>query len=186
MEKATIYRAISAQGALTAGGVAVAVSLVFHDADPGRAFAGRWLVVLLIAAAANLDCLRRAAQMRGEPFVSAGMKLALRAMLPSFICAAVFTVIFIDFQRLLIVTWTIFYGLALLSTGHFAPRSISRLGWLFLACGLAFAAALASGEHLANFNIPSDCLMSATFGFFHLGYAACTWRRAEQRLVAEG
>ena len=69
---------------------------------------------------------------------------------------------------------TIFYGLALLATAHFSPRSLVILGWAFLLAGLT--AVLLLHANLSSRQMGS-CLMGATFGLFHLAYAACTWPR---------
>ena len=81
----------------------------------------------------------------------------------------------------------LFYGVGLLATFHFAPRSITRLGWAFLAAGMgsfylvltekveAFVAPHATG--MSGTHLSANILMAATFGLFHLIYAACTWTR---------
>ena len=101
MEKATIYRAISAEAAGIGGLLAIIgsfsmgnwTSLSFGNDSPvfkgpnRWAFFATWAIILLIAAGANLYALRRAALKRGEPFISPGMKLALSSLLPSFFVA---------------------------------------------------------------------------------------------------
>src|SRR4051812_44632705 len=73
---------------------------------------------------------------RGDAFVSPGMRLALRAMIPALLCGAVATSLWP--LSGLPQMWILFYGLALLSTAHFAPRSLTGLGWAFLLTGLGF------------------------------------------------
>src|SRR4051812_7419567 len=204
MEKATIYRAISAHAALIGGVLAcVAGGLLAGSNDPfvkGLAgsrmhavnaqvfgFQMKWFVVLVLSGAANFYFLYRDAERRGDAFISPGMRMALRAMTPALLCGAVATSLWP--LSGLPQMWILFYGLALLSTAHFAPRSLTGLGWAFLLTGLAFMTFDAQELISPHNTIPDpspvatkawtypDALMACTFGGYHLIYAACTaWR----------
>jgi hypothetical protein len=155
MEKATIYRAISAEAAAVGGVLALLASFAFgnwvRDRDWGEVagtgllapvprwqFFALWMAVLALAAGVNFWILWRGAKSRGEPFVSPGMRLALQALLPSYFVAAVFTVALsgVDFFAFTVPIWMLCHGLGLLSTTFFAPRSLPWLGASFLAVGL--------------------------------------------------
>ena len=194
MEKATIYRAVSAEAAAVGGTCSIAASLWLYfrwrplprgiEEDQFRtAFLAAWGVVLVITAIANTCSLWAAARSRGEEFISAGMRTALRAVLPSAVCA-LFATLYLLFWRepfMLPPIWMVCYGVGLLATGHFAPRSIEALGWAFLCAGmlaamylsvLSFAAGWGGGTHVPT---AANLLMGCSFGFLHLVYAACTW-----------
>ena len=207
MEKATIYRAISAPTALVGGilslAAAVVQCVVFPPTTNGGElsrlspwFSGIWFGVLVATLGANTYFLWRGALDRQAPFLSSGMRLALRATLPGLLCAVFFSAIFGADSTLqaegygvfyLPPLWMLFYGVGLLATFHFAPRSITRLGWAFLAAGMgsfylvltekveAFVAPHATG--MSGTHLSANLLMAATFGLFHLIYAACTWTR---------
>jgi hypothetical protein len=203
MERATIYRAISAPTALVAGLLAIAASLAiyFHDETNlgrrqligPREFATIWLVVLVLVLIANTFFVWREANRAGRPFISSGMKLALRAVVPCLLIPAAFTGWFFTTGYLggqeldLVVLWIAFYGLALLSTALFAPPSLVLLGWAFLLSGLAVPALTNTLENLTS-NLP-NLAMGATFGVYHLIYAICTWpwgrRVASEQFAAE-
>ena len=195
MEKATIYRAISAPTALF-GALASLVCAAFIEwqslptvRPPGdELIASRelhfvigWLAVLSVTGFANAVFLWRDAKRRGDQFLSSGMKHALLAMFPPMLCGAGLTAcLLVPAQTYwLPPLWMLCYGLALLATRAFAPRSIQILGWTFLVAGfitlwlLAWHAAFGSGMHIRTSNLE----MAATFGIFHLIYAACTWPR---------
>ena len=195
MERATIYRAISAPAALIAGVLACVAGFVFAGRGlPGVApeygFKSKWLLVLLIASVVNTWFLARDAKRRGDPFVSPSMRLALHAMFPPLLCGAVFA--WVCGGSSAVPFWLLCYGLALLATGHFAPPSLTRLGWPFLLSGIgallytvyipdsAYVRIMA-GKHSAFFLNPGapwdDYAMAATFGVFHVIYAACAWPR---------
>ncbi|HEV7403080.1 MAG TPA: hypothetical protein VGO11_09150 [Chthoniobacteraceae bacterium] len=204
MEKATIYRAISAQAALIGGVLAgLAGGLLAGRNDPFvkalsssmlsanaevYGFQLKWLVVLLLCIGVNLFFLQRDAKRRGEPFVSPGMRAALNAMGPALFTGAVVTSLWA--RDFLPQMWMIFYGLAILSTGHFAPKSLIRLGWAFLFTGLILAIVngetyMGLREHLPDSNPQEppawtypDTLMARIFGGYHIIYALRTLRRA--------
>ena len=203
MERATIYRAISAPTALVAGLLSFLVStaiylneetkLSWHQPIRPRQFATIWVVVLVVVLAANTFFVWREAKKAGRPFISPGMRLALGAVVPCLLIPAAFTGWFFTTGYLgardldLVVLWIAFYGLALLSTAFFAPQSLVLLGWAFLLSGLAVPA-LTNRLETVTSNLP-NLAMGITFGIYHLVYAACTWPRgralATEQFAAE-
>jgi hypothetical protein len=186
LERATVYRAISAPSALVGGLLSMIAGLVLHvlerrhpGSDHEHAFLIGWFIVLLLTGVANTVILWRDARRRGDPFFSSGMRLALGALLPNCLAAAVLTFVF---WKLGIITclpafWMLFYGTGLLATSHFAPRSIVLLGWAFLLASFVSFGLLTGGSNytLAHANI----FMVLTFGGFHLFYAGSTWPRKQ-------
>jgi hypothetical protein len=187
MEKATIYRAVSAPTAL-AGGIAALVvaappvQAFFNQIAGASSFHVRWALALFVTLLINGLLIVREARRRGDPIVSPGMRAAFRALLPPMLCGGFFFILFDgeDVDSLL----AIFYGLSLLATAHFAPRSIMWLGWSFLLAGLVVF--LLTGLHRLHPSLTPDSIMVATFGGFHFIYAACTWpRRAVAPVLSE-
>jgi len=192
MERATVYRAISAPTALFAGALSIlAAGAIFLNNETsftlgfqiaGHEFVTIWLIVLLLALAMNAFFIRREASRTGRPFVSPAMKLALRAIAPCLLIPIAVTIWFFQTGYLgnqelfLVVVWTCFYGLALLSTTLFAPRSLVLLGWAFLLTGIAIPVVERAIETDFSADIP-DLAMGATFGLYHLIYAVSTWSR---------
>jgi len=189
MERATVYRAISAPAALVAGFLSIFAAAAIYLNNQGsmnrpvhgRAFAVIWLIVLILAASANAFFIWREAKKDGRPFISSGMKLSLRAIAPNLLIPAAVTMWFLAngykgaTELELVVAWIVFYGLALLSTGLFAPRSLVCLGWAFLLTALAIPALRnVLGDLPAT--LPTIA-MGLTFGLYHLIYAVCAWPR---------
>jgi hypothetical protein len=192
MERATVYRAISAPTALVGGVLSILSAILIHlseypDNPLGRTirpreFAFIWINVLVLTMIGNAFFVWREAKSSGRPFISSGMRLALRAIAPNLIVPALFTLWFLrkDFllepvELELVVVWVVFYGLALLSTALFAPRSLAILGWAFLLTGVAVPILANRLEGLLD-DLP-NVAMGITFGLYHLIYAACTWSR---------
>jgi hypothetical protein len=125
--------------------------------------------------------------LRGEPFFSPGMKCALLSVAPAFFGAAVVTAM-AHRPIELALAWITLYGVGLLATQHFAPRSLVVLGLTFLLAGVAL---IASWKHLfmpAPHVEPSALvvsgLMAATFGGFHLVYAVAVGLLGEETAAA--
>jgi hypothetical protein len=189
MERATVYRAISAPAALVAGFLSIFAAAAIYLTGPtginrpaqGRAFAAIWLTVLIFAVAANAFFIWREAKKDSRAFISSGMKLSLRAITPNLLIPAAVTLWFLvagykgATEQELVVVWIAFYGLALLSTGLFAPRSLVCLGWAFLLTALALPALKNVVADLPA-NLP-NIAMGITFGLYHLIYAVCAWPR---------
>ena len=191
MERATIYRAISAPTALVGGLLAIVTTAAVWFSDrsrplaapdfDGRLFALIWLAILVVVLLVNALFVRREAQKDGRPVISPGARLALRAIAPCLIIPAATTIWFfknaepID-KLLLVAVWIAFYGLALLATALFAPRSLVLLGWAFLLTGVAVLFWPKSLEDDSRGMFP-NLAMGATFGLYHLIYAACIWSR---------
>lgn len=191
MERATTYRAISAPTALVGGILSILSSFLIQMAsEPAnplgrtirpREFVFIWIDVLILTAAANAFFVWREAKNSGRPFISSGMKLALGSIAPNLLVPAIFTIWFLRVGYLgaveleLVAVWVIFYGLALLSTALFAPRSLAFLGWAFLLTGISVPVVANAVERLSD-DVP-NLVMGVTFGLYHIIYAACAWAR---------
>lgn len=191
MERATTYRAISAPSALVAGLLSTLaagavyynneVELVLGRTVRPREFGLLWICVLGLAALANAFFVWREAKTAGRAFVSSGMRLALRAIAPNLFIPAAFTLWFFETGYLgareleLVSVWVAFYGLALLSTALFAPRSLAVLGWAFLLSSVSIPVLMNAIDNLTD-DVPNT-VMGVTFGLYHLVYAVATWSR---------
>ncbi len=199
MERATVYRAISAPIALLGGLLSTATAaiqlLLLRNGKGVEAlgFYFSWMCVLALTALANVFFIWRGARLRGEPVGSPAMGLALRSLVPSFLAGTVtsFCITLTSGQPVLaVIFWQIFYGIGLLATMNFAPGSLLALGWAFLLTGLVAMVYFFYRTLLPDMGLPmpgresAPLLMGATFGLYHLIYAACVWPRQSQVLDA--
>ena len=201
MERATIYRAISAPTALVGGLLSVATAgamLIWQSRDDVRnvnavTFFLAWTLVFIATLTANSLFIWRDATRRGEPAISAAMKLALRSVAPGlFAGGAISAILTLTTGQPLLPTlmWLVFYGLGMLSTMNFAPRSIVLLGWAFLLTGVGAFIYFMYQTLLPGVDLPTPtrfypaAIMGTTFGVYHLVYAACTWPRRARMLEA--
>jgi len=192
MERATIYRSLSAPtslvgGLLSLGGFATAYYAKHHRQHPlsPTEFLIVWLVILALTCFANLIFLSRGAAQRGEVFFSSGMKCALTSLAPAFFTAGVLTPLLMHRPIHLALLWITLYGIGLLATQHFAPRSLVILGLTFFltGCGLlvTWKHFFMPNPHLEPSALVVSGIMAATFGGFHLAYAAAVWALGEER-----
>jgi hypothetical protein len=192
MERATIYRAISAPSALVGGLFSVVVSILlfagshsylpYTERESQPIFIALWLLVLALTAATNSLFIIIGAKKRNEPVISASMKAALMALAPALILGATITFLLPpvdDFEVLVGIVWATCYGLGLLATGSFAPRSLIWLGLAFFISGVAGMICLRFFSVLSTLSplVLASLFMAATFGLFHLIYALCVWPR---------
>src|SRR5258708_4041069 len=140
MERATIYRAVSAPGALFCGLSALLVSALALIPGPFQTlvqhnFALVWVVVCLLSVTANIFFLIRATERRQERFASYRLRTALLAIAPAFIVAIALTFFLTRAagSRLFITVLCVaVYCLSLLSTMTFSPLSHLILGSAFI------------------------------------------------------
>lgn len=186
MEKAHIYRAVSAPAALLGGVLALGATLwpVVHAAQThgDAAFSNTtfliiWHGILAACTVLNVVLLAREAARRGQSLVSDGMKMALRAVSPPLIVGGVLAgglVIWLQNLTLAALIWVLCYGLALLATASFSPKSLTRLGWAFVIAGLVLFLAWASNGEVRDLRTdlgPASLVMALTFGLLHIVYA---------------
>jgi hypothetical protein len=145
-----------------------------------REFASAWLIVLAITLASAASLSLRSARPGGNPSGITRLKFVLGASAPYLLIPAAFTAWFFGTGYLggteldLVVMWIAAYGLVLVSTAAYAPRSIVLLGWacLLTAVGVPL---LEEKVDLWIGDMPS-LLMGLTFGLYHCVYAAFNWR----------
>jgi len=194
MERATIYRSISAPtsfvgGLLSLGGFATAYYAKHHRHVPLShvEFLVVWLVILALTGLTNVVFLARGAVRRSEPFISSGMKCAFFSLAPAFFAAGMLTLM-IHRPIHLALVWITLYGMGLLATQHFAPRSLVVLGaaFFFTGCGLlaTWKHLFMPGSHIEPSALVVSGLMAATFGGYHLAYAAVVWALGEEKIDA--
>ena len=167
-ERATVYRAISGPTALLAlvmgfGGVVKMehlLNLHWHQI---------WYVVLGLVVIFNTVLIVRKSQREKKPLFSPGLKAACRAIVPPLAVGFVGGQVLVEAKLYHYVpaVWMSCYGLALMSTGSFSPRSMWNLGAAFVVTGIFVALFPRTGLSLLD-----NRIMGVAFGGFHLIYGA--------------
>lgn len=193
--RAVVYRSLSAATALVGGLLSFGGFATAYYAQHSRhhpltlvEFLIIWLVILALTVMAALIFFLRESQIHGRPLFSPGLGHATACLLPVFCCVAVLTSVTHRPIQLAIL-WIAFYGLALLATQHFAPGSLRILGLIFLVTGCALVPTwkhffVPPGRPDPSALVVSG-LLAATFGGFHLIYAAAVWALGEGHFKAD-
>lgn len=184
MERATVYRAVSGPGALAGGGLALAIggALLAKEGSwqpSNLEFAGIWVAALVVVGLFNFYLLYRGSKNRAEPFVSSGMKHALRAISPPLFAGFVLSMILATSgvgaasgaKAEMAALWTLFYGLSLLAAGAFAPRSMVVLGIACSLMGLSLFLPAVQASASEDYGLALRTMIGC-FGVLHLLYGA--------------
>lgn len=186
-EMKPVQRALSAPAALAGGLLSLGLSaamLAWQAGGRDRNIAAplfflAWSLVFLAIVSTQLFCASRVQDESSNP-------APLRSMAPPLFAGGVIgacLTLTSDQAFVPVLFWLVFYGLALLSTIHFAPPSIVALGWAFLMTGLAAFIYFMNITLLPFSDLPTPtrfypaAIMGGTFGLYHLIYAVCAWPR---------
>ena len=172
MERATVYRAISGPTALFAGLLALVMGfggVVKMEHLLNLHWHQIWYVVLGLVVIFNTVLIVRKSQREKKPLFSPGLKAACRAIVPPLVVGFVGGQVLVEAKLYPYIpaVWMSCYGLALMSTGSFSPRSIWNLGAAFVVMGIFVALFPMTGISLLD-----NRIMGVTFGGFHLIYGA--------------
>ncbi|NNC89340.1 MAG: hypothetical protein HKN82_12845 [Akkermansiaceae bacterium] len=210
MERSTVYRAISWQAALFGGGLAICLAaalfgrtrmILAADGEAGPVMDDPtwiliWLVALVVTGGVNVLLISRKSKRDGHAFFSPGLKHAMRAIAPPMAAGGLLGIGHILWLGGTVAggaaIWVICYGLALLATQGFAPKSMARLGWAMLLAGAAAygviwtlhgpSAAIPAGTAMQTANL----IMGTCFGVFHLVYGCGVARLGKEEARETG
>ena len=184
MEKATVYRVLSAPAAIFGGFLAILIGYYFFVQDQkeiylsGYHFFWTWVVALVVADSFNGFLLFRRARKEGINFLSAGLKHTCFACAPAAIAGGIISYEVVEQEvELCALVWILCYGVAILAMGGAAPRSLRRLGWSFLIFGIIiflvwmkYGPAFSPGLGIHGPVGAAGIIMMLTFGLLHLIY----------------
>jgi len=196
MERANIYRAVSAPAALIGGVLALAVAAYGVKANVfsksmesinndfrSREFLFAWLALLVVSTAVNIWLLMRESGSKGQAFLTDGLRMAMRAVVPPLLTGGVLGTCLIWFDEqleLAALVWILCYGLALQATVSFAPRSIIHLARAFIITGQVLTVFWFANGGLGMFQrpeAPASIFLGLTFGLYHVIYAIAVFAR---------
>jgi hypothetical protein len=122
MEKATIYRALSAPAAIFGGALAMLIGLYFFIQDQkeiyvsGYEFFWTWVIALVIGDSFNSFLLFRRARKEGVNFLSSGLKHTCYACAPAAIAGGIISYEVVEQEvELCALVWILCYGVAILA-----------------------------------------------------------------------
>lgn len=189
LERRSVYQRRFARIALLGGSLSIVTAAALFVNDQitplldrpigPREFASAWIVVLALTVIIGAFLSFRTA-LPDSVSGSTRVKLVLALIAPYLLIPGAFTAWFFGTGYLggteldLVVVWIAFYGLILVATAVFAPRSAIVLGWAFLLTAVGVPL-LEEKLDLLIGDMPS-LLMGLTFGMYHCIYAIFNWR----------
>lgn len=193
MERAHIYRAVSAPAALLGGVLALTLSLwgcyQHEDNNSGPLFLATWLILLAVSTISNLFLLVRESREQDQPFITDGLRMALKAVIPPLTVGGVLGICLIIFKSEIVLAaliWILCYGLALLSTASFAPKSVIRLGCGFLIGGISLTILwfFSNGSIAGMRSVAlASLFLGLTFGLFHVLYSVAVFMNKPKNFI---
>jgi hypothetical protein len=97
-------------------------------------------------------------------------------------------IIYLENMTMAALLWILCYGLALVATANFSPRSLVRLGWCFVVAGLGMFWTWASNPDirmLLTDEAPASLAMGLTFGVLHIAYGVAVALNKKPEVPAE-
>jgi hypothetical protein len=192
MERSALYRRALAPISIFAGaaGILAAIAGVALKIEVAGAFAAYWMAVAAVTIAGSFFLVRRQAVRQGEFFWSPPLRRVAQAMFPPLLVGLVLGLVVIGgfwqlgtmVISLLLIFWTLLFGLALHAAGFFMPRGVHWFGCGFIATGIAMMPAL-FWNPFNHLNLSPHWVMGVVFGGFHLAYGVYL-HFSEQRIAA--
>jgi len=181
MERSALYRRALAPISTFVGVVGVVAAIIGWGLKIPIAgsFALYWMGIALVAMVGALLMVRRQAVSQGENFWSPPTRRVAQAMLPALLIGLVFGLLTaasawavrdeMSPVYILILLWTVLYGLGLHAASFFMTRGTRLFAWGFLIAGLALAA-LSTLRNDEVINVSPHFVMAVVFGASHLAY----------------
>jgi hypothetical protein len=170
MERAGAFTAISGQGMMVIGVIAVAAAWIAARQPSRLEWIETWLLAAALSAAVSVFAIVRKARAAGTPILSGpGRKLALGFAPPMLVGGLLTLALYrAGLDAALPGVWLLLYGTAVVCGGTFSVRIVPVMGLCFMALGAValFAPASLGGKELA-----------AGFGALHIIFGGAIARR---------
>ena len=179
MERSALYRRALGPICTFVGvvGILAAVAGWALKTHGAGAFALYWMAVALVEIIGALILMRKQAYQQGENFWSPPLRRVAQAMFPPLLVGFVFGSIVVGgfwplgtmVISVLMMFWTMLFGLALHAAGFFMPRGVRLFGYAFIAAGCALIPALFWNPY-EHYDFSPHWVMGIVFGASHLAF----------------
>lgn len=137
MERAGAFTAISGQGMVAIGAVAVVAAVVAHRQPTRSGWLLTWIAAAALSTLVSMAAIVRKARVAGQPLLSGpGRKLALGFAPPMLVGALLTYALYrAGLVGLLPAVWLLLYGTAVVCGGTFSVRIVPVMGVCFMMLG---------------------------------------------------
>lgn len=169
MERSQSFTAVSGQGGVIMGLIALAGAVVAARTTSPDLWVLTWMTAAVLALCVAMAAISRKAHRAGQKILSGpGRKFAWNVT-PPLLVGALVTVALVQSgsTALLPGVWLLLYGTGVVTGGAFSVRIVPLMGFSFMALG---ALALFAPASLA------DAFMATGFGGLHIVFGTIIWR----------
>ena len=169
MERSQSFTAVSGQGGVIMGLIALCGTWVAGQAASPGLWVTTWMTAAVLAFGVALVTMARKARDAGQTLLSGPGRKFAWSVTPPLLVGALVTLALVQSgtTALLPGVWLLLYGTGVVTGGAFSVRIVPLMGLSFMALG---AVALFTPPALG------DAFMAAGFGGLHLGFGAVIWR----------
>ncbi len=170
MERSTHFTAVPGYGGVFMGITAIVAAFIASAPTLAKDWLTVWLIEAVLAFAVGLFATWQKSKIAKMPLNSAPAKKFAMSFLPPLICGIVLTSGLWRYGHfeVMIPSWLLFYGAAVVTGGAFSVKAVPTMGWCFILLGtLAFFLPAGFG----------NALMGLGFGLLHIIFGIIIARR---------
>lgn len=154
MERSAHFTAVPGYGGVFMGITAIVAAFIAGAQPLVRDWLIVWVIEAVLAFAVGLFAMWQKSKIAKMPLNSAPAKKFAMSFLPPLICGVVLTCGLWRnaYFEVMIPSWLLFYGAAVVTGGAFSVKAVPAMGWCFIALGtIAFFLPAVSGNLLMGF-----------------------------------
>ena len=170
MERSAIFTSVPGYGGILMGATAIVAAYFANSQALVKDWLTVWLVEAFLAFAIGLLAMWQKSKISNVSLASAPAKKFARGFLPPLVCGVFITLGLWRFEHfeVMIPTWILLYGAAIVCGGAFSVKAVPIMGWCFIALG-AVAFFLPAGF--------GNLIMAASFGVLHIVFGIIIARK---------
>ncbi|MGB7069498.1 MAG: hypothetical protein WBD22_08385 [Pyrinomonadaceae bacterium] len=171
MERSSHFTAVPGYGGMLMGMTAIAAAIIAYGQNDFWTWEATWLAEAGLAFVIGLFAIWQKSKIAGGSLLSVPARKFALGFAPPVIAGAVLTVALFRLgtdKDLIVGTWLLLYGAAVVCGAMSSVKVVSIMGWLFMTLGAA------------AFLVPSlwsDWVMAAGFGGLHIVFGAIIARK---------
>lgn len=170
MERSQSFTAVSGQGGVIMGLIALVGTLVAAQATSPEVWVATWMGAAVLALGVALVAMARKARAAGDKMLSGPGRKFAWSVTPPLLVGAVLTAALVGSGSVSLLpgVWLLLYGTGVVTGGAFSVRIVPLMGLSFMLLG---AVALFVPPSLGN------AFMAAGFGGLHIVFGSVIWRK---------
>jgi len=170
MERSAVFTSVPGYGGILMGATAIVAAYIAHSQTYIRDWLTVWLTEAVLAFFIGLLAMWQKTKLSKTSLFSTPAKKLIMNSLPPMLCGIFITLGLWRFGHfeVMIPTWILCYGAAVVCGGAFSVKVVPIMGWCFIALGaVAFFLPANTGQ----------IMMALSFGVLHIVFGAIIGRK---------